>query len=199
MDPEVLLEEPRAVMEEPLPRPETPGTNEDAQAVTEREARDKLARDKVILENEERVARGPKVGHNVFYHEVGKRLTSRLFLALGTEGKKICTKNPHTEISKPEFREMVRLTKTSFEKTRSITYERYKLFTRSHEANETLEYFHAALTAQAAKAQLGVLEAELARDLFISRIRNVVLQDTLTFEIFTPEISTKASNQIRTE
>ena len=96
MDPEVLLEEPRAVMEEPLPRPETPGTNEDAQAVTEREARDKLARDKVILENEERVARGPKVGHNVFYHEVGKRLTSRLFLALGTEGKKFVQKT-HTQ------------------------------------------------------------------------------------------------------
>ena len=88
VDPEVLIEEPKAVMEEPLPRPETPGTNEDAQAVTEREARDKLARDKVILENEERVARGPKVGHNVFYREVGKRLKSRLFLALGTEDKK---------------------------------------------------------------------------------------------------------------
>ena len=32
------------------------------------------------------------MGHNVFYHEVGKRLTSRLFLALGSEGKKIYTK-----------------------------------------------------------------------------------------------------------
>ena len=83
-------------MEEQIPRPETPGTNEDAQAVTQREACDKLARDKVILENEERVARGPKVGHNVFNREVGKRLTSRLFLALGTEGKKILYKKNHT-------------------------------------------------------------------------------------------------------
>ena len=41
MDPEVLLEEPKAVLEEPLPSPETPGNNEDAQAVTEREARDR--------------------------------------------------------------------------------------------------------------------------------------------------------------
>ena len=47
VDPEVLLEEPRAVLEEPLPLPETPGNNEDAQAVTEREARDRLARDKI--------------------------------------------------------------------------------------------------------------------------------------------------------
>ena len=61
------------------------------------------------------------------------------------------------------------------------------MFTRSHESNETLETFHAALTAQAAKAELGRLEEELVRDLFISRMRNVVLQDTLTFETFTSE------------
>ena len=58
------------------------------------------------------------------------------------------------------------------------------MLTRSHETNETL---HAALTAQAAKAELGGLEEALVRDLFISRMRNVVLQDTLTFETFTPE------------
>ena len=121
VDPEVLLEEPGAILEEPLPQPETPGNNEDAQAVLEREARDRLAGERVLLENEERVARGPKVGHNLFYHEVGKRLTFRLFLASGTEGKKkFVQKNPHTEISKLGFREIVRLAKISFEKTKSI-------------------------------------------------------------------------------
>ena len=126
------------------------------------------------------------MGHNVFYHEVGKRLTSRLFLALGSEGKKkFIQKNPHTEVPKLGFREIVRLSKISLEKTKCITYERFKLSTRSHESNETLESFHAALTVQAAKAELGGLEEELVRDLFISRMRNVVLQDTLTFETFT--------------
>ena len=188
VDPEVMLEEPKVVLEEPLPVPEPPVPNEDAPAVAEREARNKLARDRVALENEERVLRGPKVGHNVFYHEVGKRLTSRLFLALGAEGKKkFMQENSHTEISKLGFREIVRLAKISFEKPKCITYERYKLFTRSHETNETLESFHAALTAQAAKAKLGGLEEELVRDLFISRMRNVVLQDTLTFETISPE------------
>ena len=93
-----------------MPRPKTPGENETAQAVTDRELRDKLRRDRVILENDERRERGPKVGHNVFYNEVQKRLTSRLFLALGIEGKKkFIQKNPHIEISKLEFREMMRL------------------------------------------------------------------------------------------
>ena len=139
------------------------------------------------MENEERRARGPKVGHNVYYNEVQKRVASRLFLALGTEEKKkFVQKNPHVEVSKLEFREMVALAKVSFDKTQSVTYERYKLFNRAQETGETLEAFHAALTAQAAKAELGTLEDELVRDLFISKMKNVVLQDTLTFGTFSP-------------
>ena len=90
-------------------------------------------------------------------------------------------------MSKREFREMVAMAKASFEKIRNITYERYRLFTRAQEPRETLESFHAALTAQAATAELGGLEEELVRDLFISRMNHTALQDTLTFEIFTPD------------
>ena len=82
---------------------------------------------------------------------------------------------------------MVALAKASFEKTSNITYERYRLFIRAQETRETLESFHAALTAQAATVELGGLEEELVRDLFISRMKNTVLQDTLTFETFTPD------------
>ena len=52
---------------------------------------------------------------------------------------------------------------------------------------ETLESFHGALTAQAATAEQGTLEEELSRDLFISKMKNIVLQDALTFEISTPD------------
>ena len=82
---------------------------------------------------------------------------------------------------------MVALAKTSFEETKSITYERYKFFAKIQEAGESLEFFHAALSAQAAKAELGTLEDELVRDLFISKMKNTALQDTLTFETFTPD------------
>ena len=47
VNPEKLLEEPKEVLLEPLPRPETPREHENAQAITEREARDQLARDKI--------------------------------------------------------------------------------------------------------------------------------------------------------
>ena len=64
MNSDILLENPKAVIAEPLSRPKTPKTCENAQAVADREARDKLLHDKLILEIEERNARGPKVGHN---------------------------------------------------------------------------------------------------------------------------------------
>ena len=66
-------------------------------------------------------------------------------------------------------------------------YERYRLFTRTQESGQTLESFHAALTAQVATAELGGLEEELVRDLFISRMKNTALPDRLTFETFTPD------------
>ena len=188
VNPDVMLEDPKPVLEEPEPRPETPRDGESAAATAAREARDRLLRDRVAAENEERRERGPKVGHNIYYNEVQKRLVSRLFLAFGTEGKKrFVQKNPHVEISKLQFKEMVRLAKETFEKCQSITYERYKLFNRAQEVGESLESFHAALTAQAAKSALDTLEDELVRDLFISKMRSPVLQDTLTFETLPPE------------
>ena len=76
---------------------------------------------------------------------------------------------------------MVRLAKATFEKPQSITYERYKLFNRSQETGKSLEAFHAAFTAQAAKSALDTLEDELVIDLFISKMTSPALQDTLTF------------------
>ena len=64
---------------------------------------------------------------------------------------------------------------------------RYRLFTRTQESGKTLEFFHAALTAQAATAKLGGLAEELVRDLFISRMKKTAIQDTLTFETFAPD------------
>ena len=82
-----MLEDPKPEIEEPEPRPKTPRTGEDANAVTVRETRDRLMRDRVTEENSERRESGPKVDHNILYNEVQKRLVSGLFLALGTEGK----------------------------------------------------------------------------------------------------------------
>ena len=85
------------------------------------------------------------------------------------------------------FREITELAEVSFQKVKCVTYERYELFTRMQESGESLEAFHAALTAQAARSELGTLESEIVRDLFISKMKNMALQDTLTFETLDPE------------
>ena len=51
VNPEILLEDPSEVIDEPIPRPETPGANEDAQATADRETRDRLIRERIFLEN----------------------------------------------------------------------------------------------------------------------------------------------------
>ena len=77
------------------------------------------------------------------------------------------------------FKEITGLASVSFQKVKCVTYERYKLLTRTQESGETLEAFHAALTAQAARSELEALESEIVRDLFISKMKNMTLQDTL--------------------
>ena len=67
--------------------------------------------------------------------------------------KRFVQKNPHEEISKLEFKELVALAKATFEKSQSNTCERYKLSNRSQETGETQEAFHAALTTRAKKQQ----------------------------------------------
>ena len=75
-------------------------------------------------------------------------------------------KNPHAEVSKMSFKEIIELASDSFQKVKRVTYQRYKLFTRMPEQGETLEAFDAALTAQAVKSELGNLEDEIVRDLY---------------------------------
>ena len=56
-----------------------------------------------------------------------------------------------------------------------------------HEQGETLEAFHAALTALVSRSGLGTLEGEIVRDLLISKMKKLTLQDSLTIETLAPE------------
>ena len=59
VNPEVNLEDPKPVLEEPEPRPETHREGETAAATAARKARDRLLRDRIAAENEERKEKGP--------------------------------------------------------------------------------------------------------------------------------------------
>ena len=58
------------------------------------------------------------------------------------------------------FKEITELASVSLQKVKCVTYERYKLFTNTQGPGESLEAFHAALSAQAARSVLENLENE---------------------------------------
>ena len=61
------------------------------------------------------------------------------------------------------------------------------LFSRKHEEGETLEQYHAALTGLAAECEVGILEAQLVRDLFVTNVNVPELQRKFCIELTTPE------------
>ena len=93
-------------------------------------------------ENKERRERGPRGIQSIYYSENQKRLfliVSRLFLTLGTEGKKRFWKKPRGSIQN-----VFELALNSLQKVSCVIYKIHKLFTRKQEHEETLEAFHAA-------------------------------------------------------
>ena len=60
--------------------------------------------------------------------------------------------------------------RNAFEKVKRALFKRYWLLNRTQKQNDLLEAFHAALTAQLAKSDLGTLEDELVRYFFHIKI-----------------------------
>ena len=87
-DPRELLKLPCVVHDDPIPKPEAVGIDEEAVAIANRIARNDAAARRVAEMNEERRAKGPRVAQGVYFYEVEQRIKSRLFFSLGSEGRK---------------------------------------------------------------------------------------------------------------
>ena len=132
--------------------------------------------------NIERRRKGPRIALNWFYHEAEARLKSRLFFALGNEGKRrFADSYPHTDISVTPFREFHNAYETLFNIERDYTVERIKLYnTIFMLENDTFSSFYARLSAQIALCNWpNAQERDTLKDLFIGRIRDVDVQQQL--------------------
>ena len=79
--------------------------------------------------------------------EADKKLRSILFLALGSEGKRVCSqKNPRVKILTITFSEFWNLLDAAFNKPPNTTFERYKLINRKQKDRESYQQFWGALT-----------------------------------------------------
>ncbi|XP_063832434.1 uncharacterized protein K02A2.6-like isoform X2 [Ostrinia nubilalis] len=73
---------------------------------------------------------------------------------------------------------LIRLDEYFIPKT-NLTYERYKMFTRKQDQEETFEQYVTALKKLSQSCNFGSLRDEIVRDLFICGLRNPVLQRQL--------------------
>ena len=78
------------------------------------------------------------------------------------------------------------MAKIAFEKVTSVNNDRFKIFNKTQQPVKTLEAFHEAIIAQAARSEFVTLEDERVRYLFVSRMRNANLEATLTVESLSP-------------
>ena len=132
-----------------------------------------------MLSAEEKVLESAKTG---FYHKAEARLKSRLFFALGNNGKRrFADSFPHTDISVTPFREFHNGCETLFKMERFYTVERIKHYkTVFMLDNDTFSSFYARLSAQTALCNWpNAQERETLKDLFIGRIRDVDVQQQL--------------------
>ena len=88
ISPGEVLVAPAELVDEPYPKPEAPGIDENAADIAIRNLRIAAANRRIDEYNQERRSKGPRIGHNWCYHEAEARLKSRLFFALRNEGKK---------------------------------------------------------------------------------------------------------------
>ena len=108
-----LLNPPDAVVPEPAPAPELPRTGESDPDRAARESRNMANILKNQALNEEMKRKGPKLAHNIYYHEAENNVRARLYLSLGTEGKKkFHQKHVNLKIHETPFRELVAHLKT---------------------------------------------------------------------------------------
>ena len=123
-DPRELLKPPGVVRNDPVPKPEAVGMDEDAAAIANRIARNEAAVRRVAEMNEERRIKGPRVAPGVHYYEVEQRIKSRLFFSLGSEGRKRFLQSyPDADLSAISFQELHEFCVLLFKKEKNYIIE----------------------------------------------------------------------------
>ena len=195
-DPRELLKVPGIVHDDPVPKPEAVGVDEDAAAIANRIARNEAAVRRITEMNEESRAKGPRVSPGVFYYEVEQRIKSRLFFSLGSEGRKRFLQSyPHADLSAISFREFHEFCVLLFRKEKNYIIERMQMYNAVHSDREGLEAFYLRLTGQAALCGWTIdQEKEVVRDIFIAKMRYKDIQRELCIRPgATPEDSLKSA------
>ena len=163
------------------------GSESDAEKAN-RESRNKSTMKQYESAEEKRINEEKRKFNGMRRTEADKKLRSILFLALGSEGKRVFTqKNPRVKILAISFSEFWSLLDAAFNKPPNTTFERYKLLNRKQKDRESYEQFWGALTDLASKCNIKESdEAEWIRDIFICNMKNTDTQRKLLSATISP-------------
>ena len=195
-DPRELLKPPGVVHDDPIPKLEDMGLDEDAAAIANRIARNEAAVRRVAEMNEERRAKSPRVAPGVHYYEVEQRIKSRLFFSLGSEGRKrFLLSYPHADLSAKSFPEFHEFFVLLFKKEKNYIIERLQMYNAVHTDQESFEAFYLRLTGQAILCGWSIdQEKEVVRDIFFAKMRYKDIQRELCIRPgATPEETLKSA------
>ena len=163
------------------------GSESDAEKAN-RESRNKSTMKQYESAEEKRINEEKRKFNGMRRTEADKKLRSILFLALGSEGKRVFTqKNPRVKILAISFSEFWTLLDAAFNKPPNTTFERYKLLNRKQKDRESYEQFWGALTDLASTCNIKESdEAEWIRDIFICNMKNTDTQRKLLSATISP-------------
>ena len=156
---------------------------------TERERDLRNNKRKVDWDNDcKQIAFGGPTVDGIPWDEADLKVRSLIYLSLGTEAQRIYQQRfPHSSIERITVFELAHELSLSFTQPRSITYDRFLLFTCKQKPNEKLESFHCRLKALGAKCRLGSAEEDLIKDIFIAFMTNPDIQRELLMETRTAQ------------
>ena len=121
---------------------------------------------------------------NNLNEEAAERKTvSILLLSIGEAGRKHLTdKFPYMDEATVPMREIKENCENCFIKPRNRTLDRYNIFARKQQQNETLRQFWKVLTGLAARREFGEQTKSLIKDAFIQNMNNKTVQQRLCTE-----------------
>ena len=117
----------------------------------------------------------------MYYHEADARIKSRLFFALGNEGKKVfLQQHAHTNLNTVKFKFFHDACEQLFKREKNYIIERMQIYNASHGDRESLESFYLRLAGQDSKCGwTEEIEKEVIRDIFIAKMRSSDIQREL--------------------
>ena len=110
------------------------------------------------------------------------KAVSFLYIALGEARKTLVDRKPNMDIKAITLKHLLKECNQAFPKKRNRLMERHKLLNRKQKDDESLEQFWHALNGLAANCNFGTQTTGLVYDIFVSKMKNTVVQERLSTE-----------------